>query len=612
MSVSFIPGRMLSPRCVVAALAALTGAVSPMLAQSVPVGPPGGFVQPAAAVQYSDDGTAVVASSGLRPGAAELRPAANQAATAPAAADDPQSGITRLPPLSTPEELPRASATYGARTLPATGNEPKMLPAPVEPTDMVYPINLATALRLSDARPVMVTAAQAATWVAEARLQRAWLLKIPEFDFGACYVRHDGYGPDFNHGLNEPTFISGLGGPLNQNLNWMYIGGSFYMIEPLTDIIFQPLAARQVLDSKRFDVQAAKNDALRDTAVAYFEVHRSRGQYAGATDVVQRGEKLVERITHLSQDLVPRVEIDRAVNMVAIVQQQAALARQEWRVASANLTQTLRLDPRVLVVPQEPDHLQVTLIDVDRPLDELMPMALVNRPELASQKALVNAAATTIRQEKMRPLLPEILITGFQSPSGMRMQGMIFGLGPDKKMDLWSLRDDVSLQAVWTLSNMGFGNLTRIKEQRGTQSRAIVRLNHIQDEIVADVNQRQADLQSAAVRVIEAERALRRAIATYDGNYQGLAQTRRFGNLLVQVYRPQEAVAALERLMDSYNQYFATVADYNIAQFQLFHALGYPAREVAMLRPAGEIAPVDTNRPEYLPPVGVGPPPATR
>ena len=36
-------------------------------------------------------------------------------------------------------------------------------------------------------------------------------------------------------------------------------------------------------------------------------------------------------------------------------------------------------------------------------------------------------------------------------------------------------------------------------------------------------------------------------------------------------------------------EYFATVADYNTAQFELFHALGYPAREFQFEQPAGEI-----------------------
>jgi len=392
----------------------------------------------------------------------------------------------------------------------------------------------------------------------------------------------------------------------------MYGGGGLNMIVPMTDAIFVPLAARQVLNSKRFDIQAAKNDALLAIAAAYFGVHQYRGQYAGAVEVVERGEQLVTRIDQLSADLVPKVEVDRALNMLANMQQHAALARQQWRVASANLTQLLRLDPRVVVIPLEPDHLQITLIDLDRPLDELMPIGLANRPELASQQALIRAAAVTIRQEKARPLLPTILVTGFQSPGGMTMQGMVFGLGQGDKMNLWSLREDVSGQLIWQLDALGFGNMAKIKKQRGMESRAIVDLFRMQDAVVSEVTQSQADLQSAAVRVSQAERELREAIITYNGNYRGLAQTQRFENILIQIYRPQEAVKALENLLTAYDNYFATVADYNRAQFELFHALGYPAREVTALRPPGQIVPIDTGRPTFLPAVGVGPPPATR
>ena len=64
----------------------------------------------------------------------------------------------------------------------------------------------------------------------------------------------------------------------------------------MTDAIFEPLAARQVLNSRHWDIQTAKNDALLQTADAYFQVHQSRGMYAGALYAVERGHDLVERI----------------------------------------------------------------------------------------------------------------------------------------------------------------------------------------------------------------------------------------------------------------------------------------------------------------------------
>ena len=86
----------------------------------------------------------------------------------------------------------------------------------------------------------------------------------------------------------------------------------------------------------------------------------------------------------MSDELVPKFEVERARNLLAELEQQATSARQAWRVHSANLTRVLRLNPLAVVVPLEHDHLQLTLIDPAQPLAELQKIALTNRPELAS------------------------------------------------------------------------------------------------------------------------------------------------------------------------------------------------------------------------------------
>jgi outer membrane protein TolC len=479
----------------------------------------------------------------------------------------------------------------------------KLKPAPLESTDFRFPINLATALRLSDARPLIVAAAQAGVWVAEAALTRAKVLWIPTLNTGFDYTRHDGGGPDFNKGIMTAPSV-----------NFFYGGaGMWGGMDGMngTDIFFQPLVQRQVLNAAHWEVQTAKNDALMQTADAYFRVHQYRGIYAGSLYSVERGRDLVERVAQLSRELVPAVEVDRARNMLADLEQLAVSARQEWRVASADLTQVLRLDPRAVVVPLEHDHTQVTLIDPGRTLDDLMPIALTNRPELASHQALVQAAMQQVRREKGRPFLPNLFINGFQTPYEM-LQGGIFGLGPNSSLNQWRGRADLSYQFMWQLDAFGIGNLARIKAERGNQSRAIIDFYKAQDAAAADVTRALARVQSAAARVLQADRAMRTAIITFNGNFEGLQQTTRLGNVLVLVNRPQEAVFALQLLQIAFNQYFTTVAEYNRAQFELYHALGYPAIEVAGPRAPGEVQPVDTARPPFLPPVGNGPPPATR
>jgi hypothetical protein len=181
----------------------------------------------------------------------------------------------------------------------------RLKPAPTEPTDLRFPINLAAALRLSDARPVIVAAAQASVWVAEADLSQARVLWVPTLNLGFDYIRHDGGGPDFNKGIL--TSVS---------TNFFYASGGLTGpgtgIIPTTDAIFQPLVARQVLNAGHWDIQTAKNDALMRTADAYFLVHQHRGTCAGTLYCVERGHELVERIAAPSHDLVPEFEVERA------------------------------------------------------------------------------------------------------------------------------------------------------------------------------------------------------------------------------------------------------------------------------------------------------------
>ncbi len=537
---------------------------------------------------------------------------------------EPAPSGAQPPTPSLPAPTPPGRSSGPARTTPPTGPIPAQPPGaptgptasalapgagdlslrlktpPLESTDLRFPINLATALRLSDARPLIVAAAQASVWVAEAQLTRAKVLWVPQLNIGADYIRHDGGGPDFNKGIMTAPSV-----------NFFYGGGGLTENVAMTDAIFQPLVARRVLNSRQWDIQAAKNDALLMTATAYFNVHQHRGLYAGSLYCVERGRDLVERISQLSRELIPAVEVDRARNMLADLEQQSVYSRQQWRVFSADLTQVLRLDPRAVVVPLESDHLQLTLIEPARELPDLHVIALSNRPELASYQAMVQAAVARIRRERGRMLMPSILINGFQTPNEM-LQAGIFGLGPNSRMNQWEGRDDVSLQPLWELEGMGIGNLARIKEQRGYQSLATIDFYKIQDQVAADVTRAQARLQSASLRVEQADRALRTAIITFNGNFEGLRHTTRFGDILVLVNRPQEVVFALQLMKIAFDEYFNTVAEYNKAQFELFHALGYPAQEITYLRPPGDVQPVDTTRPTYLPVVGNGPPPATR
>jgi hypothetical protein len=265
------------------------------------------------------------------------------------------------------------------------------------------------------------------------------------------------------------------------------------------------------------------------------------------------------------------------------------------------------LNPLTVVVPLEPDNLRIKLIAEDASVDELIPIGLTSRPELAAHQSIVQATLARLRREQMRPLLPSVMITGSNDTPDYRFQGGIFGTGSGA-INQWAGRSDVAAQFIWELENLGFGNQARIRKRRGDTQLAMVELFVVQDRVAAEVFQAKADLESAAVRVGQAERGLKEGLATYKGNLKGLGQTTRFGDVLYLVNRPQEVTAALQMLQQSYLNYYSTIADFNRSQFRLFYALGFPASILACERTPGVPEPVDTNRPAYLPRVSACPP----
>ncbi|HEY2839316.1 MAG TPA: hypothetical protein VGJ26_09215 [Pirellulales bacterium] len=503
----------------------------------------------------------------------------------PPSQNRPRSAYQAPPPFCAP------GAANGPLQGPMLSNSgmATVLPTGAAPTtDRPLPINLATALRLSNGRPLVIAVAQARMQIAAAQAQKANVLWLPSANAGVDYITHAG-------GIQNPT-----GNLAVQSADTFIAGGSAVLRVATTDAIFEPLVARQVLRSRRIDTQTARNEALEQTAESYFNVQMARGTYAAMTDATVRSNDLSRRVQTLARGLVAPDEIDRARTLQAELEQSTQIALQQWRVSSANLTRVLRLDPAAVVIPLEPDHLQVTLISPEWGVDDLIVVGLTNRPELASHRALVQATLVRLRRERLRPLTPSILITGNGTPDFF-FQGGIFGAGSGGNLDQWAGRADVSAQAIWQLENLGFGYQAKVREQRGEVQLATVELFKVQDQVAAEVVQAKADVDSAVLRVTQADTGLRQALTSFKGNLQGLGQTQRFGDVLSLVNRPQEAVSALQQLQQAYVNYYRTVADYNRAQFRLYYAMGFPAEELACARPTGPIEPVDTYRGPALP-----------
>lgn len=186
------------------------------------------------------------------------------------------------------------------------------------------------------------------------------------------------------------------------------------------------------------------------------------------------------------------------------------------------------------------------------------------------------------------------------APGGY-LTGGVYGSDVNGRSNPWTGRFDPSVQLLWELRNLGFGNRALVRERQAEEQQAMVELFRIQDLVAAEVAH--AQVESGAVRVTQAETGLKEAQINFSGNLRGITQTTRFGDRLMLVIRPQEAVASLDQLARAYGNYFLAVNDYNRAQFRLFRALGYPASILACERSPGPIQPVDTSRPAQMAPV---------
>ena len=498
-------------------------------------------------------------------------------------------------------QMPRPASSSSILQPPASllaGQAPLPNSTPaVEASETPLPINLATALQLANARPLDVQIAGSLVAAAAAELARARVLLLPNLDFGADNFQH--LGPQ----------QTSAGTILTDNRNSLMVGLGPNVIFSFSDAVYAPLAARQDLRAREAIHQASRNDASLAVTEAYFGVQQARGELASANLAVKYAEDVASRTQSLlTKGLTAPSEVNRANTELGHRKQVVSAAREHWRTASAELARILRLDPSSLVAPLEPPFLPVTVIDPTVTVDSLIPIALTTRPELAEHQAVVQATLTRLKQEKLRPLIPSLAVRGVStSPTGSLGYGL-FGGGVNGTYSDFSGRFDIDMQLMWEFQSLGFGNAARVRERKAEYQAATLDLLRTQDRIAAEVVTAFAQARSAAERANYSEPALREGIELANKTVVELGQTRRIGDSIVLLLRPQEAVAAVQAFAQASQDFFGAIADYNRAQFRLYRALGHPAHCLANALPEGMPArPLPNDKPAQLPEVEVVP-----
>ena len=247
--------------------------------------------------------------------------------------------------VTTPKVTTTASSmlweTFSEETKQAPGTQP--LPAPAVPsaesTGTPLPINLPTALQLAGVNPIDVSIASERVKVATAQLDRANVLWLPTLYLGVDFARQDGRIQDIQ------------GRVFTTSRSSLMAGAGPSMTFAVTDAIYAPLSACQVLKARQADLQTTLNDTMLLVAEAYFNVQQARGELSGAADAAKRADEVVKRTEQLALGIAPAVEANRARSELSRRRQAVEAAYDRWQTASAELARLLRLAPTAIVEP---------------------------------------------------------------------------------------------------------------------------------------------------------------------------------------------------------------------------------------------------------------------
>ena len=489
----------------------------------------------------------------------------------PVLEDDVDSG-PQVETDSRPHVEPIALPQYEATAV--SQDEAAPLPQVVETTTSC-PIDLPTALRLAGANNLQIAFAAERVRQARAQVDAADVLWIPSLRAGMVYNNHAGQIQATEGGVidvnRNSLFVGGGAGVGNAPLNGGSGGPARMFVDlSLVDVLFEPLAARQIVRVNSANHTATFNDTLLQTASAYLNLLGAHALVAVSEEAVKNAKEL----SRLTADFARtgrglQADADRAVAEFQSRQRDLLAVQERAAVASAELARILRLDPTTELIPAESMPVPLHLINDTSDVHDLIGLAQAVRPELAAANANVQETCYRVRQEHWRPWVPHL----YAGASGGG-----FGGAPGGSVDNFSGRTDFDVAAVWEVENLGFGNRARQREQESRHRQTYIARNQIRELIAAEVTQaivrteiRDQQIDTTELQVRSATNALR---LNMDGIRGG-------------VIRPIEIQQAIGALAGARQQYLDAVLEHNRAQFELVRAIGQPP-EIATALPSSE------------------------
>ena len=426
------------------------------------------------------------------------------------------------------------------------------------------PIDLSNALAMGGASHLEIQIARQRLIEAQAKLTEAQALWLPSLRFGVGWNKHDGRLQETGGNvleINRNSFFVGGGAGLGSSPVTAGAGGPprMFVNLSLSDAFFAKRSAAWNVDAASSNATATANRALLNIAVTYFDLLEAHGQLANARLGMECAENMFGLVSAFEkQGAGSQVEVDRAQTETTFWRQEVDEAERRAKNHSINLMRLLRLNPNGELIPAEGKVLPIHLVDSAKRTDELITEGLANRPEVAQQQALVQAAAFRVQQEHWRPWLPYVQ-AGTSAGS--------FGGGPSSTFDNQGSRSDIDLLAVWELQNVGLGNYAAYHQRRAQLRGAQLTTEWIRDLVVAEITTSANDVASYRKQMSSALDRVNAASESYQLNLLRIKS----GEGL-----PIELLQAIRARISALDAYTKSVANYNRAQYQLLQNVGQP------------------------------------
>lgn len=479
----------------------------------------------------------------------------------------------------------------GSRTAAETVEAPPVLPQ----GDEVFVIDLPTAMRLlMSANP---TVANARELVRETLgLQtKARIMLLPSLNAGTAYHHHLGNFQS-STGQIKNIFTSSLyygAGSRVWAAESLAVPGA-RIFAHLGDAIYEPLAVRQQVAMRRFDVTSTANTLVLQAIISYFDLLGAEGRYEAARQSEREAAEIVRITASYAKTGQGREgDANRARSEAYLMHVEVQRAEERIALASTRLAELLSLDPAVRLVTVGGPIAGIEIIDPEVDVQTLIRTAERRRPELAAGSANIQHNELRVRQEKTRPLFPMLLL-GYSAGS-YGGGGVLF----PPALSNFRGRSDFDVLAVWSLSNMGVGNVATVSERRAVLNQAIAdrtrARNGIRQEVLAAyglVKGEQYQIQITQRQLADSEEGFREEFARLLGA-EGL---------------PIEVLNSVDQLGFSRQELIKSVIAYNQAQFRLFVATGMsPMR--ANLPPSESSQPTGRQPVKHAAPNGIPQPP---